>query len=35
MNVIDRKIDRDGDGDVDTWQNDYDRDGDMDDVRIR
>ena len=33
--VIDRKIDRDGDGTVDAWQNDYDRDGDMDDVRIR
>jgi hypothetical protein len=35
VNVIDKKIDRDGDGDVDIWQNDYDRDGDMDDVRIR
>ncbi|MGA7954721.1 MAG: hypothetical protein WCA07_14505 [Gloeobacterales cyanobacterium] len=32
--VIDRKIDRDGDGTVDIWQNDYDRDGDMDDIRF-
>ncbi len=35
MDIVDKKIDRDGDGTVDTWQNDYDRDGDMDDVRIR
>jgi hypothetical protein len=33
--VVDRKIDRDGDGTIDAWQNDYDRDGDLDDVRIR